>query len=416
MTDVDNNRRNATASWSGYLHQGKVGILVALREIHRLLTINSGDSLTGWKIHYEIGEDFDIINNSGCIISRHQVKANKNTNGRKAHYTKAINDFDLNGLNEDTQCFFHVVEKVIDWETSGAKINEDKKRVVLYPFDESHFFCPLFEDEVSILKSHSLIELKKILKIFELEKVTDEIYEIIMNCLDEELRKEHIKSVPKPILLFSDILNIILTGLPERESLRNIIRLRESFSACYVEYKFELFDFDYSEHEAKVDEIVKNIYILDNENFKLFLQFVHLDRPDFLKHWNLCETGINEVFFDCLYKIKNSDFCNDKLGYYHNLVSYLLTTINSTKELNIIKNIKQNPLISQITFEKGNIINRHINSEVFELITQVKKYEISHKKIPYVLKNNNYVGLEDIYLNPKDVKLITLEKAIEELN
>ena len=31
-------KRNATASWSGYLHQGKVGIMLALLQIKDLLT------------------------------------------------------------------------------------------------------------------------------------------------------------------------------------------------------------------------------------------------------------------------------------------------------------------------------------------------------------------------------------------
>ena len=54
--------RNATASWSGYLHQGKVGIFVALKKINELIErknegVSIEDALKGWEIVYENAED-----------------------------------------------------------------------------------------------------------------------------------------------------------------------------------------------------------------------------------------------------------------------------------------------------------------------------------------------------------------------
>ena len=69
--------RNATGSWSGYLHQGKVGLLVGLQKINELIT--NRDQLDDWIIEYESAEDFDIKKGSE-VFSRHQVKAYKDAN------------------------------------------------------------------------------------------------------------------------------------------------------------------------------------------------------------------------------------------------------------------------------------------------------------------------------------------------
>ena len=50
--------RNATGSWSGYLHQGKVGLLIGLQKMNEL--IEKENDLSDWIIEYESAEDFDI--------------------------------------------------------------------------------------------------------------------------------------------------------------------------------------------------------------------------------------------------------------------------------------------------------------------------------------------------------------------
>src|SRR5699024_8837440 len=79
--------RNATASWSGYSHQGKVGILVSLTQINELLELENVNEnsigseiekiLDDWIIEFEAAEDFDI-KYQHTVQSRHQVKAKKN--------------------------------------------------------------------------------------------------------------------------------------------------------------------------------------------------------------------------------------------------------------------------------------------------------------------------------------------------
>lgn len=72
----------ATSIWSGYNHQGRVGLFVGLRELNGLKTAGIQD-LGKWKLIFELGEDFQIIHEideeSIEIISRHQVKAYNST-------------------------------------------------------------------------------------------------------------------------------------------------------------------------------------------------------------------------------------------------------------------------------------------------------------------------------------------------
>lgn len=58
ISNVDQNR-NATSSWSGYIHQGKVGFLVALRQLR--WCIENKRNHENYAIRYESAEDFDIV-------------------------------------------------------------------------------------------------------------------------------------------------------------------------------------------------------------------------------------------------------------------------------------------------------------------------------------------------------------------
>jgi hypothetical protein len=71
-------KRNATASWSGYSHQGQIGILVALREMKRLFENNLQSQFNIHFLEYESFEDIAIYqedNGNVEFLSVHQVKA-----------------------------------------------------------------------------------------------------------------------------------------------------------------------------------------------------------------------------------------------------------------------------------------------------------------------------------------------------
>ena len=60
-------RRNATSSWSGYNHQGKVGIFLALTELRKLLEKEEDHST--YKLIFEKngGEDVEICQSTRVI-------------------------------------------------------------------------------------------------------------------------------------------------------------------------------------------------------------------------------------------------------------------------------------------------------------------------------------------------------------
>ena len=78
--------RNATPSWSGYIHQGKVGFLVALRQLKKCID-DKVPSYENYVIRYENAEDFDIVDNNSKVISRHQVKAYIDGTSREQYST-----------------------------------------------------------------------------------------------------------------------------------------------------------------------------------------------------------------------------------------------------------------------------------------------------------------------------------------
>ena len=66
-------KRNATASWSGFSHQGQVGLLIAIRKMRE-----NGIDLTNHYLEYEKKEDVAICQRTNGItqyLSVHQVKA-----------------------------------------------------------------------------------------------------------------------------------------------------------------------------------------------------------------------------------------------------------------------------------------------------------------------------------------------------
>lgn len=117
MVEKTYDRRNATAGWHGFVHQGKVGIFLALKEIAVLLENNvCPDVFNNYFLEYESDEDIDIRHNEQ-ILSRHQVKAYKDGVNR-SRYKDVFEKFEIyyneNVINDDCR-FLHTVVEVHDF-------------------------------------------------------------------------------------------------------------------------------------------------------------------------------------------------------------------------------------------------------------------------------------------------------------
>ena len=189
-SNVDQSR-NATSSWSGYIHQGKVGFLVALRQL-RCCIENITKDFKDYAIRYENAEDFDIVDNKGEIISRHQVKAYINGTSRETYSTLfniqkrdycerkyknekkvwkeviieegfQIHSFDGQGkiISVDvppSARFLHVIVNVVDFNLSRYEYlrqnslrknyTDNNSCIQLYPYDRKNniFYCPLSQN------------------------------------------------------------------------------------------------------------------------------------------------------------------------------------------------------------------------------------------------------------------------------
>jgi hypothetical protein len=142
----------ATATWSGYNHQGKVGLFVALREMAQLASDSGGvkaETFGNWYVEFEGAEDFDICTKPPCpdptyLHSRHQVKAYAGNDGRYfSDYKKVTEPYtnqygtDMPGFNKNIENengtvivgpevpvdrrFIHLVQSVPSWKYDTTK-------------------------------------------------------------------------------------------------------------------------------------------------------------------------------------------------------------------------------------------------------------------------------------------------------
>ena len=444
--------RNATSSWSGYSHQGSLGIFVALQKINKLK--EDGEDITNWKVIYENAEDFDIQNN-GIVDSRHQVKAYSDAKypndikdvlsiqnyelveGKKKLTVKGfqIRSFDnlCNPSNievDGESRYLHVITEILGLNLSeadfirtysGCTYVSNPNNVKLYEYPDNKKYCSLDEREDKI-KEFSKNEIKIILERINHVKKGDNsyfsgMYDGLQFLLDEEIRQKHILgSGNYPELNFKKIYDYITSDNDFMQS--DIFRLRSSFYNVYLNYKVELDELgiDVSEYEETVEEIVEEIYKLEDIKFEKFLKNIHIEDLDFERDRDINKNGLKSVFFHCLFRFKNFNQDLISLKCKDNKLTYVLTTINSDDPF-LPKNILLNKSISKEIFEKNYIVNKHITKGLIELITQLPnftQYRNEENTNNWSDIGNRMVDDNDFFLHPKDIKLIKISDLEEQ--
>lgn len=387
------NNRNATASWSGYSHQGQVGLLIALRKMQE-----THIDLDSHFLEYEIREDVAIYkrDNDGNkeYLSVHQVKAYYSANNNtKAKYDSVLN----NTFETCGQDFLHVVVDVTDWDTSTIS---NKNSINRFNYAPNVFHCDTTEIE-KFIKA----ELRNILGDND-GQITSALYRLTYR-LDCKIRKEH-KKIHKHLFDISFSLQEVKDQVWDTSDFQatNIYKVRKDFYELYCE---EVKNSDYEdEHLKRINEtIIDPIYSLSDEDFLTFLQRLNFDeKPERLKstHYIFNQHGLRYVFFKSLMEIllvlpkEEEKFVKyQKIG---KPEKYIVTTITRRQQnsSSVVENIIKNTDSQNILWDNHSLINDAISGTITELnpnIMNVPSGDRGENKFMSYTSSNRLVTVEE---------------------
>jgi hypothetical protein len=395
--------RNATASWSGYSHQGLVGILVALREIRRLIAEGKQNEFNIHYLEYENNEDVAIVKQApGApkdLISVHQVKAYYSQGHLLSTYKsvftgapiyqyhtngKVMKDVDgkkiETGNYEPGQwCsrlnYLHTVENIGNWPTSDfSSVGGNPFNINRYEYDTNIFHCGTDEITqyiISELNSSDFHNNNEGLSSMALQRISFE--------LDSKIRFEHAnkdsKEVYEIIFSFQEIMDLIIST--EDVQSNNIYICRKLFFDIYMDFKINS-ELD----EEKLDQIEKLICEIyesfSDVEFLLFVQRLSLNRKQANQtntHSIFSEDGLRQVFYEVLFEVSTiyPEVNKVDLTVFYKTFGYVLTTIIDDKKYDkeVVKNIVTNMQSQSIHWERTSLINREINGKFHELNSDI---------------------------------------------
>ncbi len=360
--------RNATASWSGFSHQGQVGILVALREMNKI----AKEEYDSHFLEYETREDVAIykqpLGGDKEYLSVHQVKAYYSAgNNTKVKYNEVLNgDFELCGND-----FLHTVVSIEDWETSTTTNNNSVKR---FKYSNNKYHCDTNEIE-SLIKE----ELKTSLGEDEgrialaLKRLTFE--------LDSKIRTEHKKKYKPLFKVFFSMsrLNEVIKDNSDFDN-SNIYNQRKTFYSLFINL-VKIHDTEESHLQIINVDIIDVIYQLPDNDFVLFLQRLSLNESvdESGNHLlQFSQDGFRSVFFKLLLEITESLPILEEGSVKYSLTGrkekFVLTTINEDEinAANVVRNILQNMKSQNLLWDNHELINREINKKLIDLIPNIK--------------------------------------------
>lgn len=376
-------RRNAVSSWSGYNHQGKVGIFLAIRELKKLT--DAREDYSKYKLIFEKngGEDVDICY-STAVVSRHQVKAKKDGKYPNDYaIVRTINSENcrtgyqiLGTTNQDR--YLHVICEVNGWDMdkstfkksySGAKYVPNKSKVQLYTYPDGEKYCNLVGGRISPIDDFCIADIKEILKHSNITLSNDEdhIEETLLEInelVSRRISKAHNagKGV-YPVIYFQE-LNKIITSTEKRQ--RQSIRRAKNLFALYWNENLD--------NDAD-NTVINEILNLAEDDFENLLIDLHPDGKilDLKKINNLDNLvdrySIKYIFYNFLKWCKEEKFILDNLHYQTNQESFRLSLINAPKAAagEVKDSIMQNiglRLIRTI-FDTDYLINMNIDGRKF---------------------------------------------------
>jgi hypothetical protein len=381
-------KRNATASWSGFSHQGQVGLLVAIRKMKE-----NGVNLAIHFLIYEKKEDVAIckrVNGAEEYLSVHQVKAYYANGDRLNSYETVLKgkveyQRDVNGkLVKDgnnkkipfgnpipgdwcaSDNFLHTVAAVNDWTDANVAQMGNPNNVIRYEYSQGVFNCDTV-NIVALIKSELLTMLNNNPSRVDLAHLK------LTYRLDEKIRSEHKKG--EKALYNIEFSLQELNDLVNDDSILQASKIHEFRQAFYNEYFNRLRQNNYDEdHIQEISEkIIDKIYRLDDDEFLGFLKRLHfdenpenLDTAPFLFNPN----GFRYVFFKSLLEILMvlPIYEDHYVQYSKDGVSekFLLTAISRMPgdESQVVENILRNTDLQNILWDRHALINLNMEGSL----------------------------------------------------
>lgn len=398
--------RNATASWSGYSHQGQVGLLVALRKLQEI-----GIDLSNHFVEFENTEDVAIYekaqNGSKNFISVHQVKAYySDGNNTKSKYTSVLNDsFQGSGTR-----YLHTVVEITNWGNSTVTNNNNVER---YPYSATQFHCDTEEIEDFIIAELNLI--------FPGNPSRAELaHKRLIFALDNKIRSEHKTKSSKDQYDIYFSLKEILDIISDQSIFESqgIYECRNIFYSSFIDLiKEEGIEDD--KRDFLESGVIKWINDLDDNNFKKFLQYLNICEPlkDLEKSQILAnKDGLEQVFFRLLIDVLELEPSQEQ-----NLIKYRKDNINSDfvitsiikeprRTATVIKNIIENLTSMNLLWENHQLVNKEINANLITdnpAINSITEDDDTSEE----LKNDH-----NRFMYYSNTKLISIQDAIQLLN
>ena len=466
---------DASPSWNGYNHQGKIGIFVVLKMINDLnLTL---DSCEDYDLELEWLEDFSIKKNN-VYIAIHQVKTYNKT--APSEYKDAIwlllakiLDFpdiksaylhsaskiskvdnlktlihDYNPPREDAKVKKEGIEEdelvkkrywspreCHDYVKSTGRYEEAFSKFNIYTYEDGCQNCSLDEVEDKI---------KNQLLIFNSDnpKTSEQVnrtYLHLLGLVDKHIRERHIDiqvgiNEEKAIINFQAIFNIIIANheLPSKEYI--IYQLRDRFTRLTKEYLEDLY---IEEQEGSIvrDDIlnvlgvINSVLKLNDDKFLSFCMKITPNHDVYSEDPNsilnalstlISETHMNDGFLEILKRVRKQinieNYTFTRLGLNKLNTSYLPTTIidsfHKQRTGRLVEKILENSHDDSL-LEIDVLITKQINLENL-------KSEKFHSDIPDPDINVGNDNQLDNYHNRiskiKKIKMIDIENAKGELD
>lgn len=408
----------ATSTWSGYTHQGKVGLIVALQEICRLINSCSEEQLTAelkkWRIIFETSEDFDIRNDEQIAWSRHQVKARGNK-GKQNHYNDVLlpdkngkNGFDIDKVKTG-ECYLHVITKIAAWDETVDK-NPQSIKLYTYPPNNDKFcsFAPA-DDIDTMYPIYSTLVGK--ISATDNQGTIRVLWALLEHMLDDSIRQGH-RNGTRPELCFEDIRQYLIQDNSFVES--HYYRLKRLLNGYWdVRERIKLQNGEsINEDWVRAREAFESLCALETQEFLRAINIMHPHETG--EDYNANPQGLKKVVYEGLERIKQPIDIGSMS--YAGDIPFVLTALAEDDDMletyaeGICAQMTSNPNITAQLFRESTIINLTIDGSFHELLKKTNQKDVVHETVVVG-------GIESEHItDPANLKFMKLENAITKIN